>query len=94
MDKGESTEEAAARELEEETGIVTQPAHWRLWHSRVTPQNRLLVFCELREQLDVELVQTLRPTPEVLGYKVLVPGDRLVFPTHQEFVELRHSTLR
>lgn len=85
VDKGESFEMAIVREVLEECGITTSPEDWQLVCSRITPENRVLVFVRLRRILRVEDVDFDRaPTDEVLAVVPLTAESSLVFPVHQE----------
>lgn len=83
VDEMETIEQAATRELVEETGLHTDPSEWRLLRSMTTPQNRVLVFCELRRELPESVLGTLLVNEEVSGFACLDESSELVFPTHQ-----------
>lgn len=85
VDEMESIEMAAARELKEETGVETKPEDWKLLYSAITPRNVVLVFCELKYELDaVTVMKDFVPNPEVQNLLVLNQDSKLCFPLHQE----------
>lgn len=86
VDENESAETAAARELEEETGLLIPATAWQLFASRVTPQNRLLLFTRSFTRIPEQAVMALTPTDEARGFAVLGMASELVFPTHQEIM--------
>ena len=82
MEVGESWQEAAVRELREETGIAAAAADVRLFevHSG-TDGGVLLVFGLLPERPAAELPPVIA-TDETSEWLVLTRPQRLVFPTH------------
>lgn len=84
VDELESIEEAAAREFQEEIGLATSPADWRLLHSATTPANRVLIFCELKVTLNANYISKLQPNEEVEGFVILDSDSQLAFPLHQK----------
>lgn len=75
LDKMESVEAAAARELSEEAGLSLSPASARLASSSATPQNRLLAFAEFPPLSEAEasaLLARFVPNGEVS--EILVGG--------------------
>ncbi len=84
VDPLESIEQAAARELEEETGVKTAVSDWRLLRSHTTPANRVLVFCEYACTLSEDIVHRLAANAEALGFSCINGSEPLVFPLHQQ----------
>lgn len=81
VERGESAEEAARRELKEETGIVYDGGI--IIHSTVsTKRGQLLVFC-LAESIVAEqvIIEQFTPTPEALRY-TLERGVGFLHPLH------------
>lgn len=88
VDELECIEEAVARELKEETGIVTSAGDWTLLRSAVTPQNRVLVFCLLGYSIDAALIPTLAINPEVRAFTIIHSDSVLCFPLHQQMLNI------
>lgn len=85
VDKGEAIETAAARELKEETGVITQAEEWTPVVSYISPQNRVLVFCLLgRSFEEAELTGLPIVSDEIQGYVFIDADTPLVFPLHQQ----------
>lgn len=85
VDKGESIEQAMAREVREECGIYTLQHEWSLVSSHITPQNRVLVFGVLSRFLSMTDVPFERPPcREVLGLACINERTGLVFPSHEQ----------
>lgn len=102
VDEMESFEMACAREVQEECGITTSAPDWELVCSRISPNNRVLVFCRLKQGPwgapavvgDIDLPVS----EEVRGLAAIYMESELVFSTHQEvaraFLERRQRELR
>lgn len=87
VEPNEDASEAASRELLEETTLDIAPHHWHPRYTRVTPDNRLLVFMLCDVELTAEQVNELPATKEVSAYRLLDKDSRLVFPLHQQVNE-------
>ncbi len=86
VELGESWQEAAARELAEETGVRADPAGIREVRVLSAPDGTLLVFGTVPEVGRDELA-AFRPSPEVSGLEVLdAPRDDVVFPLHAQVI--------
>jgi 8-oxo-dGTP pyrophosphatase MutT (NUDIX family) len=86
VELGESWQEAAARELAEETGVRADPAAFREVRVLSAPDGTLLVFGRAPE-IAREALGAFAPSPEVAGLEVLrSPSDDIVFPLHRQVV--------
>ncbi len=88
LDEGETIEQAMAREFAEECGLSTDPSEWKLVTSRITADNRLLVFCLYDRFIPEDQVGTLAPCNEVDGFVSFGVDDELGFPLHQDVAQL------
>lgn len=76
VEKCENAQEAAARELAEETGFITEPGNWTVVDTKTNASNRMLVFCQYFRALsfgeyeDLVKLATLDPA-EVQGFELL-----------------------
>ena len=78
---GETWQEAAARELLEETTIEVDAAEVRLFDVHSTRIGNLIVFGLLPAVPVAKLPESV-PTEEATGYEITVGPRRLCFPTH------------
>ena len=81
IELGESWQEAAVRELREETEIPAGPEDVRLFDVHSTPGGMVLIFGVLPTRRAEEL-PPVRPTEEATEWLVLTRPQRLAFPTH------------
>lgn len=89
VNEGESAEVAVAREIYEEIGVATVPGHWRPTLTRVTPNNKLLIFMRhivalTTWQYQDNVRSLFVPNAEVSELALVDTGDTLCFPLHQE----------
>lgn len=90
VDEGETAEVAAAREFDEEVGILTLPDFWHPIRTFITPTNRMLVFCALSYKMTWSLVaEQFTPNTETLEVVCSQPGDTLCFTSHTEMLQRR-----
>jgi 8-oxo-dGTP pyrophosphatase MutT (NUDIX family) len=82
IDEMETARMAAARELWEETRLVTDASQWRLLDDRISVQNRLLVFCEFMFEIPEDLLAEFLPTKEASAVLCLTLDSEICFPNH------------
>lgn len=82
VDERESAEMAASRELLEETGLSIGPEHWTPIATRVTAENKLLIFMQSSVQLTQEDLYGFEPNREVSELVTVTGQDTLAFPLH------------
>jgi ADP-ribose pyrophosphatase YjhB (NUDIX family) len=82
VDELETARGAAARELWEETRLVTNASQWRLLDDRISAQNRLLIFCEFMFEIPEELLANFVPTKEASAVLCLTLDSEICFPNH------------
>lgn len=82
---GESWQEAAARELEEETGLVISPRNISPIWVASAPDSTLIVF-GLAEPVTQEALQTLHPGDETEEVMVVDQPVKCVFSLHQQLI--------
>ena len=86
IELGESWQEAAARELAEETGVRADPGAIAELRVLSAPDGTLLVFGAVPE-IAREALAAFAPSPEVSGLEVLrAPSDDVVFPLHARVI--------
>lgn len=87
VDDGETIEEAAARELYEETGLRASVERIVIRHSRNTGKGNVLIFCEHLDPVDDEYVtRTFKACEESTGIGIAYREQELAFPFHTEAV--------
>jgi ADP-ribose pyrophosphatase YjhB (NUDIX family) len=86
---GESWQQAAVRELQEETGVVVAPDAVEAVAVRSAPDGTLLVFGTAPE-LPRSALDAFTASPEVSGLALVEsPRDDVVFPLHAEVLTER-----
>lgn len=96
IELGESWQAAAARELQEETGVTIDLAEIREFLVRSAPDSTLLVF-GLAQPRRAEDLPPFTPLPEASERLVIDQPQPMAFSTHSEAVEhffRRSSVLR
>jgi len=87
IEKLEAAEAAAARELQEETGIMIPADQFKALATRVTPSNKLLIFCMTDTVLYHKTLTGFTPTTECLELVMVDENDTLCFPTHTDILQ-------
>jgi 8-oxo-dGTP pyrophosphatase MutT (NUDIX family) len=85
IELGESWQEAAVRELLEETTIAAEAGDVRLFDVHSVASGNLIVFGVLPPRPAAELPPSVR-TEESLGFEVAVGPRELCFPTHTDML--------
>ena len=89
IDELESAEVAASRELQEETGIIIPPSQFRPIATRITPQNRVLIFCFTETTLLLSDLHRFTPNHECDELNIANELDTLCFSTHTDILQNR-----
>lgn len=88
LDQGESAEQAAVRELQEEVGLVIGAKDLNLRYTRTNDQNKLLIFFKgplITEREYEMLKEEFEPNSEILDITVIDDPCLMCFPFHKEF---------
>ncbi|WP_432828267.1 NUDIX domain-containing protein [Dactylosporangium sp. CA-092794] len=83
IELGETWQEAAARELREETTILADAEEVRLFDVHSVRTSNLIVFGVLPPRPFAELPASVR-TEESIGFEISIGAQELCFPTHTE----------
>lgn len=91
VEEGESAEEAAARELMEETGIQFNANEFRPVRTATNSKNNMLIFCMAHHFITKELFEQIKAgfvaNSEVSEIMVVNKGDDLCFPLHKDLLD-------
>lgn len=84
IDFGETWQQAAVRELQEEVGLDTKPEDWKLVTIVTPPSGNMLIFCAHKGVRKSEI--KFQPNKEVLAidFPILPTHANLCFPSHNE----------
>jgi ADP-ribose pyrophosphatase YjhB (NUDIX family) len=89
VDDGETFEEAACRELLEETGLRAWPHLVEISHSRNTKRGQVLVFCLHTVPVHYQYVhETFQTCEETTDYRLVGRETELCWYTHTEALML------
>ncbi len=83
---GESWQQAAAREVFEETGLTLDPAEISLFDVISAPDSTVLIFGQATPRTTAELPNFV-PTDETMEMVVLEVLEELAFPLHTQVAE-------
>ena len=84
INRGESWQQAGARELFEETGIIIRPQELREFRVKSAPDNRILIVFGLAQAVWSAALPPLVPNEETQEICVLTAPQELAFSTHTE----------
>jgi ADP-ribose pyrophosphatase YjhB (NUDIX family) len=84
INRGESWQQAGARELLEETGITIQPEDLREFRVKSAPGGTLLIVFGLARPARASDLPPFAPNEETQEIEVLTAPQELVFSTHTE----------
>ncbi len=87
INRGESWQQAGARELLEETGIVIQPEDLREFRVKSTPDYHLLLVFGLAPGMRATDLPVFVPNEETQEICVLTTPQALAFSTHTEALQ-------
>lgn len=88
IDEGESAEVAASRECSEEIGKDIPVDSWTTLGTRITPDNKILIFVTTEETFESKRIAQFTPNLEVSELAVLTKDSKLAFPLHQEILKM------
>ena len=78
---------ATAREVFEETGLVTDATKYKLVGEEIAKSNTTLLFYLYNETFGEEVLSKLIDTPEVLEHVLISPTTPIAFALHKKFVD-------
>lgn len=89
IEEFETAEQAASRELFEETGITIAANLFHPVSTRITKHNRILIFCLANVLLTTPELSQFTPSNECDELCVVHEFDTLCFPTHTDVLRNR-----
>ncbi len=91
---GETWEQAAARELEEEVGLITKPSDYSLLEVVNATNDNMLIFCTHNKGVKSEDIH-FAPNDEVSAIQLITDPYQiqLCFPTHNEQLRKYYDSL-
>jgi ADP-ribose pyrophosphatase YjhB (NUDIX family) len=84
VDKGESAEAAASRELFEECGLEVPPGLWQVRSTLCTPRNQLLIFMRSRVMFDESALLNFVPNEETQALATIDAETPMCFSLHAQ----------
>lgn len=84
IDRGETWQQSAARELMEEAGVAVDPDELRPLHFVSTPDGGTVLLFASAPMIDVEDMPPFVPNEEASERKVIFEREPLAFPLHDE----------
>ena len=87
INRGESWQQAGARELFEETGIIIQPQDLREFRVKSAPDYRTLMVFGLAHRVRSSDLPPFTPNEETQEIGVLLAPQELAFSTHTETLQ-------
>jgi ADP-ribose pyrophosphatase YjhB (NUDIX family) len=92
MDRGESWQQSAARELEEEANVRVDPDELRPLHFVSTPDGATVLMFATAPAINAEDMPPFVPNDEASERKVIFEREPLAFPLHNEVASKYFST--
>lgn len=92
MDRGESWQQSAARELEEEANVSIDPGELRPLHFVSTPDGATVLLFATAPAINAEDMPPFVPNDEASERKVIFECEPLAFPLHNEVATKYFST--
>lgn len=83
---GETWQEAGAREMFEEAGLLLEPGEIQEFCVRSAPDGSLIIFGRAQPRRETDLPQFI-PNDEASERKILVRPEKMAFGLHQEVAE-------
>ena len=87
INRGESWQQAGARELLEETGIVIQPESLREFRVKSAPGGTTLIVFGVAPAMRLQDLPSFTPNEETQEICVLIAPQELAFSTHTETLQ-------
>lgn len=92
MERGESWQQGAARELEEEAGVSVNPDDLRPLHFVSTPDGATVLLFASAPAINAEDMPPFVPNEEASERRVIFECEPLAFPLHNEIASKYFST--
>lgn len=94
VDTGESWQQAAVRELQEEVGLITKPEDYSILEVITAPNDNMLLFCVHNDGVKAEDIRFVS-NQEVLAIQLITDPHQieLCFPSHNEQLRKYYNSL-